>query len=875
MQKKLETCLRLMLENSPDIIIFLDKEGRFIFCSHTFLKLTGHIDGEDIKGSHFASVYAAFGDRAFVAQARKRFEQMKTEYKTIREHVSIDFSGTGKDRSYSINSTPMTDEAGNFDGAMVIYHDITDLLRAEADERTAVMLDATPLACTFWDAEGTLLDCNQEALKLFGIASKQELQRRFYDLSLGMQSDSTLSRYRVRENIRQAYRTGRMHFEWMYRTAAGEPLPAEVTLVRVAWRDDYRVVGYTRDLREIKAREDQIRETDARNRTLEVQTLAAQVASQTKSKFLASMSHEIRTPMNAIIGMSEVMRTDNLDATQQQFFQDIKKMSRALLQIINDILDISKIEAGKLSLVPVHFNLVELYDNICSMNQFTADSKDLEWRQSFAPAVPPVIYGDDVRIRQVVTNIVNNAIKYTKEGYVDFQVNRAARHDREYLVFRVQDTGIGIKQEDFPKLFGVFQQLDGESNRGIIGTGLGLAITKNLVTMMDGELEFESEYGVGSVFTIFLPLMKGDPEQVEWHDPRLRVRATDAVQVLVVDDNHINLKVALAFLAIHNIKADTAASGIEAIQKVQENRYDLVFMDHMMPEMDGIEAVRRIRMLDDQRLKTLPIIALSANAIAGMRERFLAAGMNDFIAKPIDPGELNRKLAKWLLSEKISRVAKLKQTTDTSSPQGANQEPAIIDPAAGLANIGGDAVLYQQLLKTFRKDHAGDVQKIRDALERGDRSLAHRLAHTLKSTAGLLGSHQVMGTALAIETALSKGIVPHALLHMDRLGAEMDALLCAVESISEPSSPGTKPSEPKTGAPDQQKRLALIETLRPLLEAGNTCSLTYITDLKAAFPDQEVGDGLLIQQLIQQIEDFEFNDALETLLRVKEDYYGK
>ncbi|MDR2111007.1 MAG: PAS domain S-box protein, partial [Spirochaetaceae bacterium] len=452
-QKKQEKFLELMLENSSDVIIFLNRAGRFVYCSKTFLELAGIDNFGLIDGHTFQQVYEASGDNSFVEHSMKRFSQVKAGEKVVTENVWIDFSGKGKPRSYTINSSPVMDGEGNFDGALVIYHDITDLLRAEADERTRVMFDAAPLACTFWDENGGLLDCNQEALKLFQVTTKQEFLDRFYEFSPVSQADGKPSGQKIREVLEKTYRAGRLTFDWTHRSASGELLPTEVTMVRVAWRGGYRIVGYTRDMRDIQEMEDRRREADERNRELEVRTRTAQAASEAKSKFLASMSHEIRTPMNAIIGMSDLVRTDNLDETQKSFFEDIKKMSKALLQIINDILDISKIEVGKMELVPVHFNLAELYDNICSLSRFTAEAKDLEFRHSFAGDLPHVIFGDDVRIRQVITNIVNNAVKYTNEGYVDFSVSRTVRKGRDHLVFTVKDTGIGIRREDFPKLF--------------------------------------------------------------------------------------------------------------------------------------------------------------------------------------------------------------------------------------------------------------------------------------------------------------------------------------------------------------------------------------------------------------------------------------
>ncbi|MDR3138289.1 MAG: response regulator [Treponema sp.] len=865
-RRKQEKYLALMLENSPEIIILLDERGRFLYCSQTFLNLAGITDYKEINGRHFEEIYASFGDEDFQKQAQERFNQVKQGNKAVSDNVRIDFSGRGNFRTYSINSAPMLDEAGNFEGALVIYHDITDFLRAEADERTRVMFDATPLACTFWDREGVLVDCNQEALNLFEVTSKEDFFKRFYEFSPEFQEDGTLSRRRIRDDFREAYRKGRKEFPWIHRSATGKEIPSEVTLVRVNWRDGYRVVGYTRDMRDI-------READLRNRELEVQTRAARVASEAKSRFLASMSHEIRTPMNAIIGMSDLMRTDNMDPVQQSFFADIKTMSKALLQIINDILDISKIEAGKMEIRPVHFNLQELCGNICSLSRFTAESKDLAFRYSFDQDMPRVIYGDDIRIRQVITNIVNNAVKYTQEGYVEFSVGREKKDGRDYMVFTVKDTGIGIKKEDFPKLFGTFQQLDGASNRGIVGTGLGLSITKNLVTLMGGEISFESEYGAGSTFTIRLPLTAGDPGQAE-HKKSLgfQVQAAADTAVLVVDDNRINLKVALAFLAVHNIFADAAESGAEAIEKVQKRSYDLIFMDHMMPEMDGIETARRIRAWEESQKKEapggfppeasrrVPIIALSANAVSGIRERFLEAGMNDFVSKPIDSEDLNRKLVLWLPRERISQI-EIPEREKAPVSSRALESAASLDRETGIDNIGGNERLYNQLLDSFWTDHGGDFQKIEEALKKGDLSLAHRLAHTLKGTAGLLGFPRIRQIALGIERALSEKRVKDAFLELPRLKEEMEALL---RNLAPPPVP--PPPAPAGKIPPGRKAvLELIEKLSPLLASGNTRCFQLLEDIGALFAGKQ-GKGEI---LIRQIEDFEFNGALKTLEDIK------
>jgi CheY-like chemotaxis protein len=432
----------------------------------------------------------------------------------------------------------------------------------------------------------------------------------------------------------------------------------------------------------------------------------AEEANSAKSRFLASMSHEIRTPMNAIIGMSDLMRVDNLDNLQRRYFADIKKMAKALLQIINDILDFSKIEAGKLELIPSDFNLAELYDNICSMSKFTANAKELEFKSYIDESLPAAVYGDAVRFRQIFTNIANNAIKYTRRGHVSLALERHAQGGREYIKFSVTDTGIGIKQEDMPKLFEVFSQFDVKKNQGIVGTGLGLSITKTLVSMMGGELTVESEYGRGSTFTVFLPLAEGNPENIDRSFELARVMAKDDAAVLVVDDNQINITVALGLLAAHNISGNAAESGEQAIEKVKSKRYDIIFMDHMMPGMDGIETTKRIRALGGELFARLPIIALTANAVTGARDSFIEGGMNDFISKPVEPAQLNAVLAKWLPPEKVAL-------------ESAGQLPAAQVPVAGF----DDAALLDKL------------ETLNDACLYGIDGTAAKMAQELKNAA--------------------------------------------------------------------------------------------------------------------------------------------
>ena len=382
-------------------------------------------------------------------------------------------------------------------------------------------------------------------------------------------------------------------------------------------------------------------------------------ASMAKSNFLANMSHEIRTPINSILGMDEMLLRESLTERQQSYAKNIESAGKSLLSIINDILDFSKIESGNMDIIPLEYELENLLRDCYNMVYMKACEKGLKLRVVGEERLPKRLYGDEVRVRQIITNILNNAVKYTEQGFVELSVNyRETGTEIIELQIQVKDSGIGIAPENKKYLFSSFERLEKERNRHIEGTGLGLAITKQLLDQMDGAVWVESEVGKGSTFFVALPqtVVSREPigdffshiqnYTVEKEEYKECFQAPDA-KVLVVDDVMMNLQVVKGLLRDTKVQVTLAKSGAEALELAEKERYDLILMDHMMPEMDGIETLQKIREGSTSNKQT-PIVVLTANAIAGEKEKYLAAGFVDYLSKPVRGKELEKMVMKYL-----------------------------------------------------------------------------------------------------------------------------------------------------------------------------------------------------------------------------------
>jgi signal transduction histidine kinase/CheY-like chemotaxis protein len=751
--------------------------------------------------------------------------------------------------------------------------------RNKADERTLVMLDSTPLGANYFDKTYNNIDCNLEAVKLFGLSSKQEYLENFYGFSPEYQPDGKPSREKAVEVIKKAFDEGYCRFEWMHQKLDGEQIPCQVTLVRVAYKNDFIVAGYIYDLREIKTaitlmneseqalsilanilngldamiyvtvpetgeilfindqmkkhfniKEDGIgqicyeifqsgktercdfcpchkldkepdgivvweehntltkriyRNTDRYiewqdgkiahiQHSVDITELIAakeqaERSSRFKSQFLSRISHEIRTPMNAILGITEIqLQDETLRLGMREALDRIHNSGYLLLSIINNLLDLSKIEAGKLELTPVSYDVPSLINDTVHLNVMRYDSKPIEFSLHVDENIPSTLFGDELRIKQILNNLLSNAFKYTNEGEISMSVSAEYAHKEAahkeatsiILVFRVADTGQGMTSEQRASLFDDYSRFNLVANRTTEGTGLGMSITRNLVQMMNGEISVDSEAGKGSVFTVRLPqgitssvvIGREAAENLKlFHlDRSLQMKKIPQIireympygRVLIVDDVETNLYVARGLITPYGLSIETASSGFEAIEKIKGGAtFDIIFMDHYMPKMDGMEATKIIRGLG----YTHPIIALTANALVGQAEIFLENGFDGFISKPIDIRQLNESLNKMIRDKYPPETveAARRQVAMINEKTAAEKAQLALDKELGII-FARDA---EKALVRLNKIHTNSYR-------RGDDIRQYVIdVHAMKSALANIGETGLSAVAFKLEQA--------------------------------------------------------------------------------------------------------------------------
>ena len=511
----------------------------------------------------------------------------------------------------------------------------------------------------------------------------------------------------------------------------------------------------------------------------------AEKASQAKSEFLSNMSHEIRTPINAMLGMNEVILRECEDTNILSYSEKVRIAGNTLMGLVNNILDFSKIEAGKIEIIPVEYDLSSVLNDLVNTIHTRADDKGLSITLDFDKNTPKRLYGDEVRIKQVVTNILTNAVKYTEKGGVTFSVG-CERIENEpdgvMLLVAVKDTGIGIKPEDMDKLFSKFERIEEKRNRNVEGTGLGMTITKNLLEKMGSNLQVESAYGVGSTFSFALrqkvvewePLgdyMAAFHESMLQNHKRYHVKFTaPKALILVADDNPMNLMVFKSLLKQTKVKIDTANDGYEGLVLAQEKKYDLIVLDHMMPRKDGIETLHELRAQTDNPNADTPAICLTANAISGAREQYIEAGFDDYLTKPIDSGKLEDALLAYLPKEKIEAAADDTETENNSENLEILETLAPlcgqdwIDLSIGINN-SGSVEAYLPLLKIFFDLLEKTADEIEDYYATENWKNYTIKVHALKSSARLIGAAAFGEEAQLLENAGKSGDADYIRAH--------------------------------------------------------------------------------------------------------------
>jgi len=683
--------------------------------------------------------------------------------------------------------------------------DITDRKRAEEELQNKSGLITSLLHCIpdlifFKDVEGIYLGCNPAFASFMGLLIEEIIGKTDYDLSPRDIADA------FRENDRKMLEkmAPRKNEEWVtYPDGKKVLLETLKTPYKNPEGKLMGILGISRDITERKKAEEELRQAKER----------AEAASRAKSEFLANMSHEIRTPMNSILGMTELLLETPLGEEQHSFAETVLKSGESLLEILNDILDFSKIEAGKMELHLKDFNLSALLEDIAVVTRKNAERKGLLFSTSLSSEVPLFLRGDPGRLRQILMNLTSNATKFTPQGEVHMGVS--LKHQDEgsaEIRFSVKDTGIGIPPEKMESLFEKFSQVDASSTRRYGGTGLGLAISRQLVEIMEGSMGAKSQPEKGSEFWFIIPLEKQPPgscrDELDYSREAPLPRFEGTFQVLLVEDNEINRKVALRMLANMGVGAHAATNGKKALAAVKQHHYDLVLMDCQMPVMDGYDATREIRALGGDA-GALPIVAMTAHAMQGDREKCLEAGMDDYITKPISRTSLGKVLERWL-TRKTVPLAPPQPPQEHKTPA---REPSVWNRESLLEELDNHQDFLRELAASLLKEISQALQNLTSALEKKDWNGARDAAHHIKGSTGNMRAEALSEAASDFE-----GVLKNLLVKQNQIYAEAGAKVGDETTVKTEVEAKVNREEEASLSERLQKREKIEEEFRRLQE---------------------------------------------------------
>ncbi|MDR0491259.1 MAG: response regulator [Oscillospiraceae bacterium] len=655
--------------------------------------------------------------------------------------------------------------------ANAIERNVSMLKLNSAQITVASMFEANPHINILFDSSFKVVDCNPAAFRFMGAKSKEEMLDGFLEYMLksvpAYQPDGRVS-IPLAERLVTAATEGYSKFETEMHLPDGGIRILNVELKRIPYENNFALVGYIIDMTEVHEREMELKRRD---QLLSEAVEEAKAANHAKSAFLSSMSHEIRTPMNAILGIAEIqLQNEALDPDTLSALSKIYSSGDMLLEIINDILDLSKIEAGKLELAIDKYEIASLISDTVQLNMMRIGSKPIEFELNVDENIPAVLSGDELRVKQILNNILSNAFKYTAAGRVVLSITTEPFRSGDVditLIIRIRDTGQGMTEEQIGKLFDEYARFNIETNRSTEGTGLGMSITQNLLRLMNGKIYVESEPGKGSIFTVHLPQTRigldllgkevaenlrnfRTSSRAQMKRVQISREAMPYGSVLIVDDVETNIYVAKGLLAPYELKIESAESGFEAIEKIKHgNVYDIIFMDHMMPKMDGIEATKIIREIGYDR----PIVALTANAVSGQAEVFLSNGFDDFISKPIDVRQLNVVLNKLIRDKQphgVIGTAREQIEVKTNN----NERPPRKDLPPGVD---------QRFIEAFVRDAKKSLAALYEIIDKDgaysedDIRMYTIHVHGIKSALAGIGQHELSAEALRLETAAREG----------------------------------------------------------------------------------------------------------------------